>query len=181
MSGRNQLDLPRTGVDPIGNVALMSRPAAVTAERVISAPPEAIFDLLATPSRHAELDGSGTVQRARGSSRRVGLGDSFGMSMRWGVPYSTRNVVTEFEEGRLIAWRTLAPAPLSLLFTGRTWRYELSPVEGGTLVRETWDTSTERPLSRALIRERLGGLTRRNMELSLQRIEQVVTGQVAPG
>lgn len=155
----------------------MSRPAAVTVERVVPAPAEAIFDLLATPDRHNEFDGSGTVRRARGSSGRVGLGDSFGMGMRWGVPYFTHNTVTEFEEGRLIAWRTLAPGPLSLVFTGRTWRYELVPTEGGTLVRETWDTSTERPLTRALIRERLGGLTRRNMAETLERLEQVVTGQ----
>jgi uncharacterized protein YndB with AHSA1/START domain len=156
----------------------MTRPATVTVERLIPAPPQPIFDLLATPARHAELDGSGTVRRAHGSGstepRRVGLGDSFGMNMRWGVPYATHNRVTEFEDGRVIAWRTLAPGPLSLLFTGRTWRYELTPQEGGTLVRETWDTSTERPLTRALIRERLGGLTRRNMEQTLERIEQIV-------
>ena len=153
----------------------MTRPAAVTVERLIPAPPEEIFDLLATPARHAELDGSGTVRRAHGSDRRIGLGDSFGMNMRWGVPYATRNEVTEFEQDRLIAWRTLAPGPLSLVFTGRTWRYELTPAEGGTLVRETWDTTTERPLTRALIRERLGGLTKRNMEQTLERIEQIVT------
>ena len=153
----------------------MTRPAAVTVERLIPAPPEEIFDLLATPARHAELDGSGTLRRAHGSQRRVGLGESFGMNMRWGVPYATRNEVTEFEQDRLIAWRTLAPGPLSLVFTGRTWRYELTPAEGGTLVRETWDTTTERPLTRALIRERLGGLTKRNMEQTLERIEQIVT------
>lgn len=157
----------------------MSRPAAVTVERLIPAPAREIFDLLATPDRHAELDGSGTVRTSRGSDRTVGLGDSFGMNMRWGVPYATRNQVTEFEQDRLIAWRTLAPGPLSLVFTGRTWRYELTPVKGGTLVRETWDTSTERPLTRALIRERLGGLTKRNMEQTLERIEELVTGQDA--
>lgn len=147
----------------------------VTVERFIPAPAEVIFDLLAHPERHAELDGSGTVQKARSTGRRVGLGDSFGMDMKWGVPYSTRNVVREFREGRLIAWQTLAPAPLDKLFTGRTWRYELEPVEGGTRVRETWDISTERPLSRGLIRARLSEQTRRNMERTLERIEQVVT------
>jgi uncharacterized protein YndB with AHSA1/START domain len=146
----------------------------VSVERVVPAPPEAIFDLLAHPDRHPELDGSGTVQGPRSSGRRVGLGDSFGMSMHWGVPYSTRNVVVEFEEGRRIAWRTLAPKPLTLLFTGRTWRYELEPVEGGTLVRETWDLSTEALPARALIRARLSRLTRRNMERTLDRIAEVV-------
>ena len=46
-------------------------------------------------------------------------------------------------------------------------------------MRETWDTSTERPLTRVLIRERLGGLTRRNMEQTLQRLEQVLTSSSA--
>jgi len=147
----------------------------VTVERVIPAPPEEIFDLLCRPEQHREFDGSGTVQKARRSGRRVGLGDSFGMDMRWGVPYSTRNVVREYEEGRRIAWQTLAPAPLDKLFTGRTWRYELEPVDGGTLVRETWDVSTEAPLSRGIIRSRLSDLTRKNMERTLERIEQAVT------
>ena len=148
---------------------------AVSVERVVPAPADRIFDLLAHPDRHPELDGSGTVQRPRSSGRRVGLGDTFGMNMHWGVPYATRNVVREFEEGRVIAWQTLAPAPLHLLFTGRTWRYELEPVDGATLVRETWDISTERPLTRGLLRRRLSALTRRNMERTLERLEAAVT------
>ena len=147
----------------------------VTVERVIPAPPEKIFELLAHPERHHEFDGSGTVVKSRSTGRRVGLGDSFGMDMKWGVPYSTRNVVKEFRDNRLIAWQTLAPAPLHLLFTGRTWRYELEPVEGGTRVRETWDVSTEKPLTRGLIRSRLAGQTKRNMEKTLERLEAAVT------
>ena len=153
----------------------------VTVERVIPAQPEVIFELLAHPERHSEFDGSGTVLTSRRSGRRVGLGDSFGMNMKWGVPYATRNVVREFEENRRISWQTLAPAPLDKVFTGRTWRYELEPVDGGTLVRETWDVSTERALTRAFIRERLSGLTRRNMERTLERIEATVTGHDRAG
>jgi uncharacterized protein YndB with AHSA1/START domain len=151
-------------------------PDTVSVERLIPAEPEVIFDLLTHPERHRELDGSGTVRRPIRSGRKVGLGDSFGMSMKWGVPYATRNVVREYEENRRIAWQTLAPAPLDKVFTGRTWRYELEPAAGGTLVRETWDVSTEKPLTRALIRKRLSGLTRRNMERTLERIEATVTG-----
>lgn len=148
----------------------------VTVERVIPAEAGAIFDLLVQPDRHHELDGSGTVRSPRRPGRRVGLGDSFGMDMRWGVPYFTHNVVREYEENRLIAWQTLAPAPLDKVFTGRTWRYELEPVAGGTRVRETWDISTERPLTRGLIRRRLSRLTERNMRRTLERIEAAVTG-----
>lgn len=148
----------------------------VSVERVIPAPAAAIFELLADPSRHAEIDGSGTLVAPRSKgARRLRLGDSFGMDMDWKVKYATRNVVTELEDDRRIAWRTLAPSPLDRLFTGRTWRYELEPVEGGTRVRETWDTSTEAWPGRLVV-GRLAGLTRRNMAATLARIEKVVTG-----
>lgn len=148
----------------------------VSVQRLIPASPEEIFDLLANPARHSEIDGSGTVLRPRSSrgERRLGLGDSFGMDMDWGVNYATKNVVTEFEENRRIAWRTLAPSPLDKLFTGRTWRYQLEPQDGGTLVRETWDVSTEAWPGRVFVR-RLADLTRRNMSKTLERIEEVVS------
>jgi uncharacterized protein YndB with AHSA1/START domain len=148
----------------------------VTVQRLIPAPAEAIFDLLADPGRHQEIDGSGTLVGARSSGeRRLALGDSFGMDMDWGVNYATKNVVVEFEENRRIAWQTLAPKPLSYVLTGRIWRYELEPVEGGTIVRETWDTRQEALPSRYVVRATLTDLTRRNMEKTLKRIEEVVT------
>jgi hypothetical protein len=52
------------------------------------------------------------------------------MRMRIGLPYLIRNTVVEFEENRRIAWRH---------FGRHIWRYELEPVEGGTLVTETFD------------------------------------------
>lgn len=147
----------------------------VTVERLIPAPADVIFDLLVDPARHLDIDGSGTVVRARSGGRRLALGDSFGMDMKLGARYSTRNEVVELVENERIAWRTLAPHPLSLLFTGRTWRYELEPVEGGTLVRETWDISTEAWPGRPAVR-RMAGTTRRNMERTLARIEELVAG-----
>jgi uncharacterized protein YndB with AHSA1/START domain len=148
-------------------------PDQITVERFIPAPAEAIFDLLADPASHVDIDGSGTVQEARSGRRRLALGDSFGMDMQLGVSYSTRNVVVEFEENRLIAWQTLAAMPLSLVMTGRTWRYELEPVDGGTVVRETWDISTERWPSRPAVR-RMAGSTKTNMERTLERMEELL-------
>jgi uncharacterized protein YndB with AHSA1/START domain len=95
-------------------------------ERLIAAPPEPIFALLADPSRHHEIDGSGSVKDAKEGARRG----------------------------------------------GRIWRYELEPVEGGTLVRETWDISHERV---KLAVRPMRGKTRRAMEQTLARIEQIVT------
>lgn len=147
----------------------------VTVQRLIPAPAAAIFDLLADPSRHPQIDGSGTViAPTSAGSRRLGLGDTFGMSMKLGVPYSTRNVVVEFEPDRLIAWQTLAAAPLDKVVTGRVWRYDLEPVEGGTIVRETWDISREAPLSRPVVRRMMAASTRENMARTLERIASVV-------
>jgi uncharacterized protein YndB with AHSA1/START domain len=147
----------------------------VTVERVIAAPPKTIFDLLADAGAHARIDGSGSVQQVRGEApQRLALGRTFGMSMRIGVPYSMANTVTEFEDDRRIAWRARPPGVAGRFFAGRTWRYELEPVAGGTLVRESWDVSTDH--QRAFLK--LGSLperTRRNMEATLRRIEELVT------
>ena len=105
-----------------------------TVERVIPAPATAIFDLLADPTRHREMDGSGTVREASEGSRHLALGDKFAMSMKKGFGYTMENTVVEFEEARRIAW---------CHFNRHRWRYELEPVsEGSTLVTETFDGRT---------------------------------------
>ena len=106
----------------------------VSGSRVVDATPEQIFDLLTDPTRHGEIDGSGMVQQARGDTARLEMGTKFGMDMKMGpLPYRITNTVVEYEENRLIAWQHLGK---------HRWRYELEPVEGGTLVTETFDYST---------------------------------------
>lgn len=99
--------------------------------RFVAADPEAIFDLLADPSQHSLIDGSGsvrgTVEEAPG---RLSLGSKFSMSMKLGVPYKVTNEVVEFDEPNLIAWRHMGK---------HIWRYRLRPVEGGTEVTEEFD------------------------------------------
>jgi hypothetical protein len=107
----------------------------VSVSRTIAATPEKIFAVLADPSKHAVIDGSGTVKGARGEPTRLKLGDTFGMTMRIGLPYLIRNTVVELDDDRLIAWAHVG---------GHRWRYELEPVEGGTEVTETFDWSTAR-------------------------------------
>jgi uncharacterized protein YndB with AHSA1/START domain len=152
----------------------MSGTETVSVERVIPAPPEAIFDLLADPGRHRDIDGSGAVRDPRGDASRLQMGSTFGMSMRMGLPYSMKSTVIEFEEGRRIAWQTTGPGRIGSRVGGRIWRYELQPVDGGTLVRETWDTSQESPVTRPVVR-RAADHTRKNMEATLERIEKLVT------
>ncbi len=144
----------------------------VTVEKVIHATPERIFDLLADPRRHKEIDGSGTVRDAVDGPERLSAGARFGMGMKAGAPYTMTNTVVEFEENRRIAWQPRPANDLAAkLAGGRIWRYELEPVEGGTRVRETWDTSQEvfPPLIWAL-----APLNRRGMTRTLDRLEQVM-------
>ena len=100
----------------------------------IAAPAEEIFELLANPARHADIDGSGTVERAVSGPERLSQGAQFGMAMRIKVPYRIKNTVVEFDEPRQIAWR----------HTGRhRWRYQLEPIDANTtVVTETFDGST---------------------------------------
>lgn len=145
----------------------------VMVERFIAAPPATIFSLIADPSRHRDIDGSGSVREAKGPSQKLTLGSRFGMSMRIGVPYSMENTVVAFEEDRVLAWKTTGPGWLGRKVGGRIWRYDLEPEDGGTRVRETWDISDEAPLIRSFIR-RQGGKTRTAMAATLDRIAGIV-------
>lgn len=105
----------------------------VSGSIVVNAPAAVIFDILADPRQHSRIDGSGMVHDAVGGPDRLVLGSEFGMNMKLGASYKTANVVVEYDEDRLIAWRHKAP---------HRWRYELEPqADGSTRVTETWDIS----------------------------------------
>ncbi|HEU5242329.1 MAG TPA: SRPBCC family protein [Ornithinibacter sp.] len=148
----------------------------LSVQRLVPASADVIFDLLADPAGHAQIDGGGSVLAARSGGRRLALGDRFGMDMRLGVAYSTRNTVVELEENRRIAWQTTASGAPGVVLGGRVWRYVLEPVEGGTLVTESWDLTTEKWLSKPVVKITMSASTRRNMERTLARIEELVTG-----
>ena len=137
----------------------------ISVSRVIPAPAQTIFDLLADPKMHPVIDGGGTVRSPRGDNpERLSLGAKFGMNMKLGAPYPILNTVVEFEDGKRIAW--CHPAR-------NIWRYELEPVEGGTKVTETFDPSQARPGVGTFTQ--LFGFAKRNragMEKTLERIEQ---------
>ena len=117
----------------MGQTAVMtSDPAKVVSRStLVPAPAQMIFDLLADPRRHNEIDGSGSVQSAQiNAPERLSLDATFGMQMKIGLSYKITNTVVEFEEGKTIAWRH---------FGGHIWRYILEPVDGGTKVTEQFD------------------------------------------
>jgi uncharacterized protein YndB with AHSA1/START domain len=118
----------------------------LSVERIIKTTPDKIFALLADAGKHAGFDGSESLNRASEESIPLSKGSKFGMAMRGRkqtlfIPYRTTNTVIEYEPDRRIAWQTTA---VGGLLGGRIWRYELSPADGGTLVRETWDVSQDK-------------------------------------
>ncbi len=109
----------------------MTRSVSSTAH--VTAPPANVFDLLADPRRHPEIDGSGMVRGQIDAPPRLSYGARFSMKMHLVVPYRITNTVVEFADDHVIAWRHL----------GRhVWRYTLEPEGEGTLVTEAFDWST---------------------------------------
>lgn len=112
---------------------------SVSATAVVAAPRQRLFDLVATPSMHPRIDGSGTVRSVSATSPgRLALGARFGMAMRIKLPYRITNRVVEFVEGERIGWAH---------FSRAVWRWEFRDVEGGTEVSETFDWSAARSAS----------------------------------
>ncbi len=117
-----------------------STSTSVSASRLIGADAQRLFDLVADPTMHPVIDGSGSVRGIKGGRRKLALGDRFTASMRIGVPYIISNTVVEYAEGRRIAWAHAG---------GWRWRWEfeaLEPVDGEpvTRVTETYDWSTSK-------------------------------------
>jgi hypothetical protein len=145
----------------------------VTVDRVIQAPPAALFAVVADATRHPEIDGSGQLVKAKdGAAQQLTLGSTFGMSMKLGLPYTVTNTVIEFEQDRRIAWQTVLAGPLGRFLGGRIWRYELEPVDGATLVRESWDLSQDKQAF-FLKNPKIGQATAASMSKTLDRLADI--------
>lgn len=106
----------------------------ISAERIVAAPPEVLFELIADPAQQPRWDGNDNLATAAPGQRVHAVGDVFVMT---NVGDRVReNRITEFAEGRRIAW---LPAPVGETPPGHLWRWELEPVAEGTRVRHTFD------------------------------------------
>jgi hypothetical protein len=122
----------------------------VSVSKFVPAEPVQIFELLANPTMHSVIDGSGSVVAPKSSApQRLSLNATFGMSMKKGAPYKITNSVVEFVEGKQIAWRH---------FGGHVWRYILEPTQGGTMVTEQFSYAT----SKSPLMLKLAGYVRNN-------------------
>jgi Polyketide cyclase / dehydrase and lipid transport len=111
-------------------------PRTVSRSVQVAAPVATLFDQIADPHRHHDLDGSGTVRDSDVKGpHRLSEGDKFTVAMtQFGVPYKITSKATAVQENHLVEWEH----PL-----GHRWRWELSEVSPGTTkVTETFDYST---------------------------------------
>jgi hypothetical protein len=121
--------------------------------RRIDAPAALIFEILASPQRHMDFDGSGMLRGAVIDRPISGVGDTFTMKMhRLGRDYLMLNYVVEYERDRRISWE---PAPGDLdtaggdpskvgAPAGYRWGYSLVPDgDDATVVTEVFDCGPE--------------------------------------
>jgi hypothetical protein len=127
-----------------------NQPVAVS--RRICAPAHDIFQVLANPARHPDLDGSGSLRGAVSTMMISGIGDVFVMKMYFAHlgDYEMNNHVVEYEQDRRIAWEPESgrghPATASdssdSTRWGHRWSYQLT-ADGpdATVVTEIYDCS----------------------------------------
>jgi len=151
------------------------RRRTVTVERVIPAAPELIFAVLASPAQHAVLDGSGMLQGTPSGPDHLHLGARFSMAMKQGpFRYRSVNDVTEYEQDRSLAWRTTGQWRDRALVGGQWWRYTLVPVEGGTLVRHSYEWGRATLATLTVWLPRYPQRMARAMPRTLERLEGIV-------
>jgi hypothetical protein len=104
--------------------------AAVT--RRVAAPAAALFAIVADPSGHVAIDGSGMLEAAPDARPLTAVGDTFEIAMDreplGDLPigkYQVRNTVTRIEPGRLVEWCVGNDDRASY---GYLWGWELTPV-----------------------------------------------------
>lgn len=155
----------------------------VSVSRRIAAPAHSVFEVLATPARHLDIDGSGML-RGSDAPPITAVGDVFVMKMYFeplGGDYSMNNHVVEFEPDRRIAWEPENGAGHPEVDSpqarwGHRWQFDVEP-DGpdASVVTETWD-GTGIPAAEAEDgRQWLPSMTR-----TLERLDNVLTGRSEP-
>src|ERR1700755_828957 len=121
---------------------------SINATLTIDGAPEAIFDVMADPTSHAALDGTGGVVKPSDDARLTESGQIFQMHMfhpqHPDGNYEIHNKVVAFERPNAIAWKPgyVADDEGNLAFGGWQWRYDLASTGSGqTKVTLTYDWS----------------------------------------
>lgn len=135
-------------------------PINISVSTVVDAPANVVFDLITDIERMAEwsphitesrwisgtsADGGAAVGAKFVGKNTAGDGTSGKKAMTW----STKPTVTDLVPNRVFQFRVPAPSR-------STWRYELTPVEGGTRVTESLSQTKRLPAFIRLLQKRAG-------------------------
>jgi hypothetical protein len=155
-----------------------------SAEIVIDAAPEQVYDLVADVTRTPEFSPEVVAVRWLDGATGPAVGARFeavNRSTTSGRRWRNRPVVVVADRGREFAFRRTEP------FSGTVvWRYRLAPVEGGTRVVESYEF--ERPVSRIgwFVIEKLfkdvdrRGALQRGMRATLERLRATAESARTP-
>jgi hypothetical protein len=121
----------------------------ISVSATVNAPVEVVFEVLADPTRHEAIDGTGWVRQPVEGKPLSEVGQVFRMSMYHDNAnhpdghYEVANRVEVFDPPRAIAWQPgQGSDDASLDLGGWIWRYDLAPVsEDRTEVTLTYDWS----------------------------------------
>ena len=129
----------------------------ISTTTTINAPADTVFAVLADPTTHEAIDGTGWVRQPLAAKRLSEAGQVFRMGMYHanfgGKHYEVANRVDVFDPPRAIAWQPgQGPDDDNLEFGGWFWRYDLAPAgDGRTDVTLTYDWSAVPSSTRAHI------------------------------
>jgi uncharacterized protein YndB with AHSA1/START domain len=128
---------------------MMTNEKRIEVSRVVQAPPDRVFALVADPEQHHAIDGSGHL-RGTSNGPITGVGKVFTMEMYRDDlgPWRTFNTVTEYEPDTALGWAPdldpdcpLAPKLAGITTGGHTYTYRLRETGEGTEVRLSYDWS----------------------------------------
>jgi uncharacterized protein YndB with AHSA1/START domain len=120
---------------------------AIAVSTTVDAPADAVFAVLADPSTHAAIDGTGWVRESLDGQPLSRSEQVFRMAMYHpnhpDGDYEMANRVEVFDPPRAIGWRPGQAGPDGdLTIGGWLWRYDLTPTDAGqTDVTLTYDWS----------------------------------------
>ncbi|WGH92805.1 SRPBCC family protein [Auritidibacter ignavus] len=129
--------LPQTAPQAGWPTALDAGPKVISYRVNVKASPEALWEILADPHRHHEIDGSDTVKPKVSGPHQLTVGDTFKVAMhKFGIDYTMKLTTVAAIPGEIVEWKHPA---------GHTWRWELAADAhhpGYTTVTESFDYSS---------------------------------------
>jgi uncharacterized protein YndB with AHSA1/START domain len=111
----------------------MTHAESISTTLTFATPAERVFSVLADPTTHAAIDGTGWVQEPLDREPLTEVGQLFGMNMYYAgsadPDYQVVNKIVAFDRPHTIAWITgSCQADAEPEFGGWVWRYDITPI-----------------------------------------------------